>query len=121
MLAGLSVYCNNVEEEARDLFLDFFLVCVTIFLATKAALDTDIALYVGLSVAVAVVIVFGVLGVVMLRILRRKHGGHSPMFPVGASGKDRRQGFFSTLSTVQYFILSHSTLSVSEIINQTVH
>ena len=56
------------------------------YLATKAALDTDIALYIGLSVAVAVVIVFSVIGVVMLRILRRKHGGHSPMFPVGASG-----------------------------------
>lgn len=50
-------------------------------------MDTDIALYVGLSVAVAVIIIFAILGIVMLRILRRKHGGHSPMFPVGASGR----------------------------------
>lgn len=73
-----------------DLVIYFFSSLSLLFRysATKAALDTDIALYVGLSVAVAVVIVFAVLGVVMLRILRRKHGGHSPMFPVGASGKN---------------------------------
>ena len=64
------------------------------FLATKAALDTDIALYIGLSVAVAVIVIFAVIGIVMLRILRRKHGGHSPMFPVGTSGKTNH--FFSS-------------------------
>lgn len=53
--------------------------------ATKAALDTDVALYIGLSVAVAIIVVFAVVGIVMLRILRRKNGGHSPMFPVGTS------------------------------------
>ncbi|KZS19428.1 Netrin receptor UNC5C-like protein [Daphnia magna] len=52
---------------------------------TKAALDTDVALYIGLSVAVAIIVVFAVVGIVMLRILRRKNGGHSPMFPVGTS------------------------------------
>lgn len=57
------------------------------FLATKAALDTDVALYIGLAVAVAVIVIFAVIGIVMLRILRRKPGGHSPMFAVGASGK----------------------------------
>ena len=64
------------------------------FLATKAALDTDIALYIGLSVAVAVIVIFAVIGIVMLWILRRKHGGHSPMFPVGTSGKTNN--FFSS-------------------------
>lgn len=53
--------------------------------ATKAALDTDVALYIGLSVAVAIIVVFAVVGIVMLRILRRKNGGYSPMFPVGTS------------------------------------
>jgi phosphatidylglycerophosphate synthase len=56
-----------------------------LFTATKAALEPDVALYIGLSVAVVVIIVFVIVGIVMLRVLRRKHG-HSPMFPVGASG-----------------------------------
>ena len=60
-----------------------FFFCV--FTATKAALEPDVALYIGLSVAVVVIIVFVIVGIVMLRVLRRKHG-HSPMFPVGASG-----------------------------------
>jgi hypothetical protein len=55
-------------------------------LATKAALEPDVALWVGLSVALVVIVAFAIVGVIMLKILRRKHSGHSPMFPVGASG-----------------------------------
>jgi len=55
-------------------------------LATKAALEPDVALWVGLSVALVVIVAFAIVGVIMLKILRRKHNGHSPMFPVGASG-----------------------------------
>jgi hypothetical protein len=47
-------------------------------------------------VAVAVIVIFAVIGIVMLRILRRKPGGHSPMFAVGASGKAKKNLFFLT-------------------------
>lgn len=65
-----------------------FLFLLSLFiLATRAALEPDVALYVGLSVALVVILVFAIIGAIMLRFLRRKHGGHSPMFPVGSSGK----------------------------------
>jgi len=53
--------------------------------ATKAALEPDVALYIGLSVALVVIVPFAIFGAVMLKIIRRKHAGHSPMFPVGTS------------------------------------
>jgi hypothetical protein len=46
-------------------------------------------------VAVAVIVIFAVIGIVMLRILRRKPGGHSPMFAVGASGKAKKPLLFN--------------------------
>lgn len=63
--------------------------------ATKAALEPDKALYIGLSVALVVIVPFAIFGAVMLKIIRRKHAGHSPMFPVGTSGRPQKQ-FAST-------------------------
>lgn len=77
---------STTVNTRNNLNFSFFLLSLFI-LATRAALEPDVALYVGLSVALVVILVFAIIGAIMLRFLRRKHGGHSPMFPVGSSGK----------------------------------